>query len=175
MDNYQEILLHHYQLYPLMQIDDFVKLTYQMVYGPRHFSGHPTLKKIEQFLRIEILELGNFDNEDIIEDIGNDFVRVYLDKSFLLLGKLENIASMFYQSMNLEHEHPKVLETKFINSLSILKKLVEDRTIHLDNTYCSCWIKRYIEVGIRPISHSAIYRKTYNPHYRVIHQSMLKR
>ncbi|MCF7930725.1 MAG: hypothetical protein K9L02_04345 [Acholeplasmataceae bacterium] len=171
MHLFKEILMNHYHMYPLMQIQDFIKLIYQMVYGPKHFSNNPSLEQIILYLKSELLVLEDNKSDEYIEDIGNGYVRIYLNHSFNHEGKLNWIAVTFYESMMLELENPEQLKNLFLSAIDDFLNLVKSNDIKLDEANCRLWLDTYLEQGIRAISHSETYRNTYKPHYRVVHQS----
>lgn len=175
MPHFKEILMNHYHMYPYMQIEDFIKLIYQTVYGPKHFSSNPSLEQIIIYLKAEILEIDETQTDDYIEDIGNGYVRIYLNGSFQNAKKLNLLAETFYESMMMELKTPDQLKIFFLNAIDEFLKLVKNKHIQLDETICKLWIDTYLDHGIHAISHSEIYRNTYKPHYRVVHQSMFSK
>lgn len=173
MSSCQDILLNHYQMYPFMQIEDFTKLIYQMIFGPKHFSSDPTIEQIKSYLEIEIKQMSTTEDKQIIEDIGNHYVRLHLAKSHLDSESIEQIANVFFQSMNEDIGNQIKLEKDFRNCLDICMNLIEKQKIKIDYTIAKLWVETYIAKGIRPISHSLTYKKMYHPHYRVIHRSKI--
>ena len=87
-ESVEDILLEHYKRYPQMELNDFIKLIYQNSFGPRHMHN-PTKEDVIRYLNKE-MELITNENE-IIEDIGNGYVRVYLSKK----TNMEKISNNF--------------------------------------------------------------------------------
>ncbi len=174
MNSCIDILLIHYQMYPLMQIEDFIKLIYQMIFGPKHFSSNPTIEQIKSYLKLEIEQMSTTDDKQIIEDIGNYYVRLHLAKSYLDSEIIEQITNVFFQSMNEDIDDQTKLENDFINCLYICMNLIKSQKIEINYTTAKLWVETYIAKGIRPISHSLTYKKMYHPHYRVIHRSKIE-
>ncbi|MFO7969108.1 MAG: hypothetical protein R6U15_03210 [Candidatus Izemoplasmatales bacterium] len=170
----KNIFIKHNLKYPLMEISDYLKLIYQNSFGPKHFAKDLTLDNIIKYLREEYENDLTGDNINIIEDIGNDYVRVSLkiiDKQKL---KLENLAIAFYKSMDskvIDYNNSKML---FNKQIELLIDMIKTGEIKLDKEKAISFIKEYLNNGIKPISHSKIYKKNYKPHYRVIHKKHLK-
>ncbi|MFW5889211.1 MAG: hypothetical protein ACOCUD_02400 [Bacillota bacterium] len=169
----KEIILKHSVKYPLMEVRDYLKLFYQNSFGPKHFSDNPSLDNIIKYIETELTDY-KISNTNIIENIGNDFVRVSLDIIKKQAIEIEKLAKAFQASMNKGLIDLQKSHDLFNKQVKILVDLIKSKEIKLDKKSAIKFIEDYLDKGIKPLSHSEIYRKNYHPHYRVIHKKYLK-
>lgn len=141
----------HKEKYPLMEIQDIIKLHLQGILGPAHLL--PSKDKIkENFIREynEIKEL-NYSYE-LLEDVSETYTRVYLKPYFELMGSFDKLVDVFYYSIdkNMDIDGYK----------NIIKTLINDENKE--------FINNYLESGSILISHSKTYKENYHPHYIVV-------
>ena len=156
----EEILLEHYQKYPQMELNDFIKLIYQNSFGPRHMHN-PSKEDVLKYLDEEIKVVTN--EKEIIEDIGNGYVRVYLSKE----TNIEKLSNDFLNSM-IEDTYTETNIRVFYRKLNILTKLIKKGSIKLPKKESINLVNEYLSNGINPVRHTKIYNELYKPHYRVI-------
>ena len=156
----EEILLEHYQKYPQMELNDFIKLIYQNSFGPRHMHN-PSKEDVLKYLDEEIKVVTN--ETEIIEDIGNGYVRVYLSKE----TNIEKMSNDFLNSM-IEDTYTETNIRVFYRKLNILTKLIKKGSIKLPKKESINLVNEYLSNGINPVRHTKIYNELYKPHYRVI-------
>ena len=156
----EDILLKHYQKYPQMELNDFIKLIYQNSFGPRHMHN-PSKEDVLKYLDEEIKVVTN--ETEIIEDIGNGYVRVYLSKE----TNIEKLSNDFLNSMN-EDTYTETNIRIFYRKLNILIKLIKKGSIKLPKKESINLVNEYLSNGINPVRHTKIYNELYKPHYRVI-------
>ena len=156
----EEILLIHYNRYPQMEITDFIKLIYQNSFGPRHMHN-PTKDAVLKYLDEEIKVVTN--ETEIIEDIGNGYVRVYLSKG----TNIEKLSNDFLNSM-IEDTYTETNIRVFYRKLNVLIKLIKKGSIKLPKKESINLVNEYLSNGINPVRHTKIYNELYKPHYRVI-------
>ena len=156
----EEILLIHYNRYPQMEITDFIKLIYQNSFGPRHMHN-PSKEDVLKYLDEEIKVVTN--ETEIIEDIGNGYVRVYLSKE----TNIEKLSNDFLNSM-IEDTYTETNIRVFYRKLNILIKLIKKGSIKLPKKESINLVNEYLSNGINPVRHTKIYNELYKPHYRVI-------
>ena len=141
----------HKEKYPLMEIQDIIKLHLQGILGPAHLL--PSKDKIkENFIREynEIKDL-NYDYE-LLEDVSETYTRVYLKPYFELMGSFDKLVDVFYYSIdkNLDIDGYK----------NVIKTLINDENKE--------FINNYLESRSILISHSKMYKENYHPHYIVV-------
>lgn len=156
----EDILLEHYQKYPQMELNDFIKLIYQNSFGPRHMHN-PSKEDVLKYLDEEIKVVTN--ETEIIEDIGNGYVRVYLSKE----TNIEKMSNDFLNSM-IEDTYTETNIRIFYRKLNILIKLIKKGSIKLPKKESINLVNEYLSNGINPVRHTKIYNELYKPHYRVI-------
>ena len=159
-ESVEDILLEHYQKYPQMELNDFIKLIYQNSFGPRHMHN-PSKEDVLKYLDEEIKVVTN--ETEIIEDIGNGYVRVYLSKE----TNMEKISNNFFNSMA-EDTYTETNIRIFYRKINVLTKLIKKGSIKLPKKESINYIKEYLSNGINPVRHSKTYNEFYKPHYRVI-------
>ena len=156
----EDILLKHYQKYPQMELNDFIKLIYQNSFGPRHMHN-PSKEDVLKYLDEEIKVVTN--ETEIIEDIGNGYVRVYLSKE----TNIEKLSNDFLNSM-IEDTYTETNIRVFYRKINILIKLIKKGSIKLPKKESINLVNEYLSNGINPVRHTKIYNELYKPHYRVI-------
>lgn len=159
-ESVEDILLEHYQKYPQMELNDFIKLIYQNSFGPRHMHN-PSKEDVLKYLDEEIKVVTN--ETEIIEDIGDGYVRVYLSKE----TNMEKISNNFFNSMA-EDTYTETNIRIFYRKINVLTKLIKKGSIKLPKKESINYIKEYLSNGINPVRHSKTYNEFYKPHYRVI-------
>lgn len=146
----------HLKKYPLMQIEDILKLYLQGIFGPAHLvpGYEQALKRVEN----EYNDIKNINYPyEMIEEISSDYVRVYLKPYYDLNKDFSNLVKVF------------VLSSKIQGNVELFKKEVR-ALINEDNKE---YIESYLKQDNLLISHSDVYRKNYHPHYLVIHKQYL--
>lgn len=164
------MLLTHSKRYPKMEIADYLKLLYQAYYGPFHFQGNPNKEKIKMRLDDELEHLNQA--FELIEDIGNNYVRVHL--GLIKANKLSSdiVAEAFLKSMNDDLDLVKA-ENLFLDGIDQLKDFLLSIQEEAVAKQSILKIDEYLQQGIRPIHHSETFREYYSPHYRVISKKYL--
>lgn len=152
-------LEEHLKKYPLMQIEDKIKLLMQASLGPSHLIKDKSKVKeriLEEYNQIKDLDY----NYDMVEHISDKFVRIYLKpyyekfKSFdnlidALCKSCDNISDLYYFEKDL---------------LELKENETEKNKLAIDEYFYS---------GDILISHSKIYKDAYKPHYLVINKKYL--
>ena len=160
MEELERILREHANRYPLMQPTDAVKLIYQNEFG----GGH--LIRDEQaclnYLRREYESVGKDASIPLYEDIGNGIVRVNL--AAVKEEELEHLGRNFIRSAA---EHKGTLDS-FLAKLAVLKKLTAEGVFSFGNSELGVYLAEYEKAGYPVVSHSAEYRESYRPAYRII-------
>lgn len=136
-----DLIKQHQKNYPLMTIQDHIKLAYQCAYGPYHM--HADFDRILSYLKEE-----SKNDHQKVEYLVNGYARFYYDKN----TDLDLLARLFFLSME-----------KSDNDDLFLSYLDDIRYYFNTNETID-----YLKDGIRAISHSDIYRLNYQPHYRLI-------
>ena len=150
-------LNEHLNKYPLMQIEDKIKLIMQGNLGPGHLVNNyqMVLTRVSK----ELEELSNT-NQEMIEEISDSYVRIYLAPYYAKYHNFDNLINIFIKSSQEEKDY-----TNFFNDLKKLRNTLNEE----DKKF----LDMYLENKDYLISHSKTYRDIYNPHYLVIHKKYL--
>lgn len=148
--------------YPSSTVQDICKALYQSCFGCGHFVDdvHACKERIiSEYTSLQ--PCTSFS----IEPLDGNYVRLYL--SILDEGmSADTLASLFSRSARKEPYAIVVLEEK----LTVLKQMITDGKTPFDQNASLAWIQDWKDGTYLPISHSASYRNTYHPAYRVIHK-----
>lgn len=168
----KDLFLAHQRKYPSMRTQDYLKLLYQNCYGPAHLHENPDADTVLGYLDRELTSVLE-NNDAVLEDIGNDYLRVPLclvkgnaEKTQLLLR-----AFLFSMASPIDL---KRAERRFYDGIQILTEMIQRREIKLPLEEALRDIREYLLLGIRPVHHSDIYQQKYQPHYRVVLKSQWK-
>ena len=139
------LIEEHLEKYPLMQIEDKIKLLMQSIMGPGHLVNDK--EKILCRLNREYNEIKDIIYPyNMIEEIGNDFARVYLKPFYEQNQSFDKLVDLFMLSCN------QIKDVKYLRS-----ELLELRKTQ--NEHDKKFIDEYLESGNILISHSEIYKK----------------
>ncbi len=169
----KEILIKHSLRYPLMELEDYLKLLYQSYFGPVHIMHQPSKERLLSYLEKELKTAEYSQLTPIVEAINNHYVRVSLKAIDKNIYAKEHLINAFYTSMQNSPQRTKELIEEFKEATKILLNLIEIGTIKLDLQTSKNKISNYINEGINPLHHSETYRLNYHPHYRVIEERLL--
>ena len=141
----------HLKKYPLMQIQDILKLLMQGMLGPTHLIQD--VNKLKDNLLNEYNQCkDNNINYDLIEEISDEYIRVYIKPYYEKYNNFDKLVDLFVKSCNLSY------------SLDEYKNEV----IKLINDDNKEFISQYLNGNSYVISHSLIYKENYQPHYLLI-------
>lgn len=157
MEDFEKILIWHFEKYPLMEPVDAVKLCFQSAFG----CGH--LVKNEEFalsmLENELDATEENSGARLFEPIGGGYVRLDLHKAKAIGIPKEKICEVFIKSANSGEK------TEFGPKIELLKELAKgERTPFLKEELFE-YLSGY---NGEMVSHSERYKTEYHPAYRVI-------
>ena len=149
----------HLAKYPLMQIQDKIKLVMQSILGPAHLINDK--EKVKARIIKEYEEIKDLDYKyDLVEYISDKYVRIYLKPYYERFGSFDELVEAFFKSCD------------NVSDLYYLEKELQ----HLKEMECAenkHAIDEYFYSGDILISHSKIYKENYHPHYLVINKKYL--
>ena len=144
-------LKEHLKKYPLMDIQDIIKLHLQAILGPAHLL--PSKERIKENFIKEYNEIKDLDyHYDLLEDVSETYTRVYLKPYYELMGSFDKLVDVFYYSIDKDLD------------IEGYKKVIKG----LMNEENKEFISRYLESDSVLISHSKKYKDNYHPHYIVV-------
>ena len=152
-------LEEHLKKYPLMQIEDKIKLLMQGTLGPAHLINDKEQVKKRIYQEYEQIKDLEYDY-DLVEHISDKFVRVYLKPYYEMFNTFDNLIEVFFKSCD------NVSDLYYLEK--DLLKLRETETN--ENKHA---IDNYFYSGDILISHSQTYKDNYHPHYLVINKKYL--
>lgn len=141
----------HLKKYPLMDIQDIIKLHLQGILGPAHLLTDK--EKIKQNFINEYNQIKDLNyHYDLLEEVSEVYTRVYLKPYFELMGSFDKLVDVFFYSVD--------------NHMDILgyKKVIESLITEENEEF----IRRYLDSESVLISHSIKYKENYHPHYIVV-------
>ena len=164
----EPILRTHAERYPLMEVQDAVKLIYQHTFGGGHMISDPveSLKR----LRKEYTSVAKMPELPLFEEIGNGLLRVHLAALDTNEYSLEYINDIFVLSAACVHGSLSDFEEKLL----FLKHHYNDFHFSFSEATLDTYLSLYKESGYPAVSHSESYKKAYSPAYRVILKKLFK-
>jgi len=170
-DSMMLIVRQHLAEYPAMEAQDIVKLLYQSCFGPRHLHQTPNRDQVMRYLASEVKDVDA--KRRFVEDIGNGYVRVYLDavrNGYLIM---DDLADMFLQSMRADVDVEQAKQ-KFLRAVDDVTAMIRTKIISFEDATWTTFVEEYLDGGIRAVHHSRTYKERYHPHYRVVLEKYLK-
>lgn len=164
-----ESVREHILSHPRLQPQDVVKFCYQAAFGAKHLLRDEDKAK-EYFFR-EFIETAPKDIP-LSESLGGEYARV-------------NFAAWKHKGLD-----PEILFGAFLNSaesggreksedpvsyLDIATKVIAGLQTDFSVSDWLAFLEEYYAGGIRPIRHSAQYRKYYCPSYRVVRYDLIRK
>lgn len=170
IDELYVVLRRQYAQYPLMQMQDIYKLLYQNEFGCGYSVTDPTLTWIQLFKQWNDCGPESKD-EQLVEDIGNNFHRNNLRPAKKLLASPEAVHDGYVLSVNLMQGNIVGLVEKLLSLPGFFKQEAIDYSGEQLKTFLDDCSAR----GFPALPHSGIYKETYQPAYRVVNSEQLGR
>ena len=164
MNQVKELIKFNVERYPLMEINDVIKLLYQRSFGCGHVIKNKD--KAKKFLLEEFKDTISDSSLPLVEEIGNDFIRVNLARYKALELDIDLLFDAFYLSSK---EKVKGV-SDFLDSIDIFRSMIEEGELSYSLDEFDLYFNKYVDQGMPLVSHSEIYKTLYDPHYRVIHK-----
>ncbi len=165
-----KLLVTHANRYPQMNVQDIYKLLYQGAMGSEHFQD--TYKNFEEDLSAEWEIAKPDDTIPIWENIRPDgqIIRFYLGPYKARDGQINQLLTLSYWTTTLYEGSQDNLKS----SWETFEKICRDKKwgkFSLDEVEeFGRWLRRN---QFPPVHHSEIYRKTYQPAYRLLLREFL--
>ena len=151
-------LTEHFNRYPHLQIQDIFKFIYQSSFGCEHMVS--SLEMSTNLIREEFKNI-TLSDEVLIEHLDGAYSRVHL--AYLNQGlSVETLGKLFFESSKADNK------TNLEDKLNVAKELIHENKLPFSiNEFDEC-AKEWQANGYPPIHHSDVFKKKYNPSYRVI-------
>lgn len=161
----RQLLLDHLKRYPMMQIQDCVKLLFQSRFGCGHFVGEPgkSLERLQRELDGCVFQK----DAPLFERLGGGYCRLNL--SALQPGQLspDTLNRLFVFSSGQKTDG----KDAFAADLNRLGEMIREGALPFSPVDWEDFLTRYRAEGCPAVGHSEIYREAYHPAYRVLCQS----
>ena len=159
-----DILKYHRNKYPKITPIDIIKLIYQNEMGGGHLITNK--EKCLEYIKYEYDNISH-QKEDLYTEIGNDIVRVSLH---VYKDDLNKLSDLFILSSQMIKGNINILKEK----LEYVKTWINDNNIFdFNKDEFNEELEKYYKNGMPSVSHSSIYKKNYNPAYRIIFKKLL--
>lgn len=159
-----QLLGHHLQRYPLMQLDDVYKLLQQSALGAGHALDDE--QALRETFDAEIASMGGGPGEPITDVISPDgrLARVHL-RSYIEAG--HPIDALFDAFLQTARDYPSAPD-KLVKFCGCVADLAAAGGINFDPPEVARYFAKIAQDGYPIIRHSAAFRKAYKPAYRVV-------
>lgn len=163
----KEIITDHIKRYPLMEAKDLVKLIYQSEFGGGHMitdRRNSFMRLCDEYNSISHMALCQNPRRPGTEDIGGGIIRVDLHSFNTNIYSLSMLNDIFVDSASLI----KGSKSRFEDKLYLLIEMSSDGLLPVSHEKLTNYLDFYKKDGYPAVSHSEIYKKAYDPAYRVV-------
>lgn len=169
----KQTILDYQQRYPHADVQDHVKRFFQISFGPSH-AHKPSDEMLRQYLDKELEFMVAYPQTPDVFHIGGGFYRVSLTNIKSGVLTKEKLIHMFKESMHIPIDHQAGIQS-FKSHLDAFIELIEadELPFLLEKTLDT--LSAYLEQGLTPVHHSKAYKTHHHPHYRLIHEAVLKK
>ena len=156
----QELLISHYQTYEKLQIQDIFKFLFQSTFGCEHLIS--SFENVIEYISNEYETISPNSNSGI-EPLDGSYSRVPL--SYLNNGmSIRTFGKLFLLSSQKETGTTEDL----VQKLQIARELIISKTLPFSLEDFDKSVEEWAYQGYPAIHHSEIFRKEYQPAYRII-------
>ncbi len=159
------LIRQHLTWYPLSQVQDVYKLIYQGAMGPEHLVDNP--QEFARRFEVEWASLLPARQERLLEAVRKDGTLYRLNlRPYKADDKpVEWLVPLFLQTCGLIQGSKEALIKTWSNFVGLAEQgLTEDFMVHEVRRF-SKWLERE---DYPPVHHSQVYRREYQPAYRLI-------
>ncbi len=163
-DEIRAFLAEYAKKWPLLQIDDLIKLLYQSAFGCGHFA--PDEARVLAFLEEETAGVTPDESAALIEPVLGGYARVYLAPYAAQGMDLETLARLFMRAAN---EPPReAAKAWFEAALECMEALAREGLLPFSGEAVRERLCAYRAAGCPALHHSEAFRAAYHPAYRVV-------
>ena len=159
-----QLLGHHLQRYPLMQLEDIYKLLQQSALGAGHALDD--IDVLRQHFNNEMASIGSGPEEPVADTISPDgrLARIHL-RAYSEAG--HNADALFDAFVQTAREYPPD-PAKLAKFCGCVADLAEAGGIAFDQSEVARYFDGIVRDEYPIVRHSAAFRKAYRPAYRVV-------
>ncbi len=159
----KKLLLDQLKTHPALELQDMIKALYQSEFGGGHFVSDQ--KQGMEYLLEELDGLNQPANtEELVEHIGAEYSRVNLAS----MKKYGLSPDTLFRLFVMSSEHSTGSKASFALKLKYFEKLCGMGTLPFSREEVKSLISEYGRKDFPAVHHSDIFRRLYNPAYRVI-------
>lgn len=156
----RELLISHYQTYPLLQLQDLFKFLYQSAFGCEHMITAP--KTVIHYISEEYTAIDH-SLLPALEALDGNYYRVPL--TCLNQGlQAQTLGRLFFLSARKE---PEAL-SHLVQKLTVAAELIQEKRLPFSEKEFTDAVNEWAIQGYPALHHSAVFRESYKPAYRVI-------
>ncbi|MGA9396810.1 MAG: hypothetical protein WBV22_01010 [Anaerolineaceae bacterium] len=170
MPPFAEIILAHLKRYPLMEVQDLYKLTYQAALGAEHAALNQDA--VHNYLMQELSGLVEGPEEPPAEPISPDgrILRVHLRPFIKTLGDPLKLSRAFWESSQAYRGTTDLLLEYWQAALNLAQTgQLPFNPKKMEDYFTDRKIGEF-----QPVHHSTAYREAYHPAYRIIEEKYYK-
>ncbi|MGD2140389.1 MAG: hypothetical protein PVH25_08345 [Burkholderiales bacterium] len=159
-----QLLGHHLQRYPLMQLDDIYKLLQQSALGAGHALDD--VMALRETFDNEIASMGSGPEEPVADAISPDgrLARIHM-RPYLEAG--HNAHALFDAFVQTAHDYPAAPD-KLVKFCGCVADLAATGGITFDQAEVAQYFAKLARENYPIVRHSATFRKAYKPAYRIV-------
>ncbi len=160
-----QVLLNHFEEYPLLKPRDAFKFLFQSIFGCEHMISSPEF--VISYIKNEFETAS--EHKKVIEPLLGNYCRVNLDILNSGLSE-ETLGKLFF--LTAKKEKGTLSDLK--NAVEVLKDLANKGLTPFGKQELLEALKIWEEENFPPIHHSDAFRQNYKPAYRVISKDFIK-
>jgi hypothetical protein len=159
-----QLLGHHQQRYPLMQLEDVYKLLHQSALGAGHALDDAD--SLRQQFNSEMASMGAGPEEPLVDTISPDgrLARIHM-RAYCEAG--HSADALFDAFVQTAREYPPAPE-KLVKFCGCVADLAGAGGITFDQSEVAGYFETVAKEGYPIVRHSAAFRKAYRPAYRIV-------
>lgn len=163
----QKYLAEQIRMHPSMQCQDMVKMCYQAAFGAEHLLSD--LGRAKTYLEKEFAET-KAEPGELVENISDEVCRVNLavwkEQGF----SLDVLFQMFVDSATIREDADK----RFEEYLSEAENFIKEMQSETELSEWKAFLEKYRQAGMPGVHHSAEYRETEHPSYRIVKREYIE-
>lgn len=163
LEELKDVLLQQQDIYPKMQLVDFVKLIYQNEFGGGHMIRNEAAAW-QRLLTEWTAQKNQASSTHMFDHIGNGICRINLGPIQARGITAETVNRFFVLSAN----SVQGTRESFAAKLQAFEQWCADGLFAYTPKELNAYLSAYRAQGYPPVSHSEVYRRAYAPAYRVI-------
>lgn len=165
--DFQDYLTKQFQLHPIMQPQDFVKMCYQAAFGAEHLLAN--ISSAESYFLQEYEKTPASDGM-LYEMISPSVCRINLSSWKETGMPAEWLFRMFVNSAAISSNGKALFE----DYLKIADQFIQNQTLSFSLQDWNDYMTEYRSAGMPSVHHSHLYRESEHPAYRIINSRFIR-